>query len=437
MRRMGWVVGLVLALSSVAAFAGDGIPVGNAVFYPSVEAVYTHTDNLFLLDESMPFGKEGDSFWILRPSLGIELSLEQSFLRFNLSYQYKDYQSYDFGNHNAWFADFDSNFKFSNGAALYFRDHFIRGVQEVNQFDPGYETTFNNTPFNRNYAQLGFTLPVNKRNTFGLELGHNFVNFSNAEGTLAFYDFSQFSAEAFWKYHYSATSSVVASYTYGDSTQDHVAYGNGMSRLPVLDRDYKSNQFMIGWEGSIASRVSGSVKGGYKEMNFYNDRVGMEFNDYSGLVGKADLGFQFSEFFRGDFSLFRDAYQSAYNINNFYTASGGQFQIHHQINRYLFWDAGVLFQANNYPETAVGDVDGDGLLDSPLYLLPWTGLDRKDDISRATAEVGFHFTQQMSLRVNYQYEDRDSNVSYTDMATVYKPFSYTENRFAFQFQFGW
>lgn len=432
MRRMGWAVALVLVFSSVMAFAGDGIPVGNAVFYPSVEAIYTHTDNLFLLDDSMPFGGEGDSFWMLRPSLGIELPLEQSFFRFNLAYQYKDYRKFDVGNHNAWFADMDSNFKFKNGGQFYFRDHFVRGVQEVNQFDPGSESTFNNTPFNRNYAQLGFTLPVNKRNTFGLELGHNSIDFSTPEGDLAFYDYTQFTAEASWKYHYSATSSVVASYTYGDSKQDHVDYGTGMDRLPVLDRDYKSNMFLVGWEGAVASRVSGSAKVGYKEMGFDNG-----YTDYSGLVGKAALGFQFSEFFRGDLNLFRDAFQSAYNVNNYYTNAGGEFHVTHQVNRYFFWNAGVLFQNNKYPEAAVADVNGDGLYDSPLYLLPWSGLDRKDKINRATAEVGFHFTQQMSLRVNYQYEDRNSNVAFTDVATIYKPFSYTENRFAFQFQVGW
>jgi len=432
MRRMAWVGGLILILASVASFAGDGIPVGNAVFYPAVEAVYTHTDNLFLLDESMIGGGVGDSFWTIRPSIGIELPLEQSYVRFDLAYQYKDYQDFQLDEHNAWFGSLVTDFKFSNGASLYFKDHYVRAVQEVNQFDPGYEATFNNTPFNRNFAQLGFSIPVNKLNTLGFEISHNMVNFSSDGTDQAFYDYSQLAANANWKYHYNANNSILAEYTYTDSNQDDVAYGDGMSHLPVLDRDYKSHELMVGWEGSYTARVSGTAKIGYEEMNFDNG-----YDDFSGFVGEAGLGIKFSEFFRGDLNLFRRASQSAFNVNNYYTSSGGEFQVEHQVTRYFFWSAGALFQKNKYPETAVGDVNGDGYLDSPLYLLPWTGLDRHDDISRARAEVGFHFTQQVSLRVNYQYEDRNSNVAYWDATTVYHPFTYTENRFAFQLQLGW
>jgi len=432
MRRMAWVGTLILVLASVASFAGDGIPVGNAVFYPGVEAVYTHTDNLFLLDNSMPGGVVGDSFWTLRPYVGIELPLEQSYVRFDLAYQYKDYQDFKLDEHNAWYASLNTNFKFSNEASLYFKDHYVRAVQEVNQFDPGYEATFNNTPFNRNLAQLGFTLPINKLNTLGFEIGYNTLDFSNSGTNQAFYDYSQLSASANWKYHYNANNSIVAEYTYSDSTMDQPNYGDGMTILPVLDRDYKSNQLMVGWEGSYTARVSGTAKIGYKEMNFKN-----AYDDFSGFVGEAGLGIKFSEFVRGDINLYRRAYQSAFDVNNYYTVSGGEFKLEQQVTRYFFWSAGALFQKNKYPETATGDVNGDGLLDSPLYLLPWTGLDRRDDISRGIAEVGFHFTQQVSLRVNYQYEDRSSNVSYSDATAVYHPFSYTENRFAFQLQLGW
>jgi hypothetical protein len=224
---------------------------------------------------------------------------------------------------------------------------------------------------------------------------------------------------------------VVADYTYTDNDQEEEFF---LAGLPSWNRDFKASQFRVGWEGAWTARASGNVMVGYKSMDFDEN----PYDDFSGFVGEANLGFKFSEFFRGDLKLFRDAHQSAYNVNNYYTAGGGEFQVHHQVTRYFFWAAGVLFQKNKYPDAFNPDVDGDGWYDSYWFVLPMTGMDRRDDISRARAEVGFHFTPQVSLRVNYQYEDRDSNVSYTDAtAFVYRPYSYTENRFAFQFQLGW
>ena len=66
--RRPFLIALIAVGAAVGVFAGDGIPIGNAVFYPSVEAVYTHTDNLFLQDPNMnsingDYGNVSDSFW--------------------------------------------------------------------------------------------------------------------------------------------------------------------------------------------------------------------------------------------------------------------------------------------------------------------------------------------------------------------------------------
>ena len=169
----------------------------------------------------------------------------------------------------------------------------------------------------------------------------------------------------------------------------------------------------------------------------FSEYMNLNFEDYSGVVADAGLRLRLAEFTDLNSKIFRHADQSAFNVNNYYTATGGEFQVEHQVTRYFFWSAGALFQKNKYPDAFVADMDGVGGEDSIIYGLPMDGADRKDDIGRLRAEVGFHFTQQISLRVNYQYEDRDSNVSFTDVDMVYYPYSYTENRFAFQLQLGW
>ncbi|MCI4397757.1 MAG: outer membrane beta-barrel protein [Acidobacteria bacterium] len=432
MRRLIWVGCLFLAVVGVAAYAGDGIPMGNAIFYPSVEAVYTHTDNLFLLDKNEPGGEFSDSFWLIRPTLGFELPMKESYVKFNLSYQYKDYDKYQISTHDAWFADFDSKWAFSNGGDIYFRNHYVRGVTEVNQFDPNYEATFGNARFDHDYAQLGVELPINKLNTLGIEAGYNYVDFSNSdESYIPFYGYEQWMGTLRWKYHYSPESSWIFEYNYTDSKPRSNALDYTL--MTTLDKKYTANTFMFGWEGSLAHRLSGFAKAGFEEMRFDNNN----YSDYSGFVAEAGLGMQFAEFVRGDLNIYRRASQSAFNVNNYYTATGAEFQIHHQVTKYFFWAAGYMYQENRYPDAIKADVNGDGFVDALLYL--WTaGQDRKDKISRARGEIGFHFTQQLSLRLNYQYEDRNSNVSYVDTLGIsHKPYSYTENRFAFQMQLGW
>ncbi len=432
MRKFFWVGVLVLVLSGTAAFAGDGIPMGNAIFYPSVEAVYTHTDNLFLLDKNEPFGDYADNYWIIRPSIGWEFPMKESYVKFNLSYQYKDYDKYNIDTHDSWFADFDSNFKFQNGGAIYFRNHFVSGVTEVNQFDPNYEATFGNARFFREYAQLGFHLPVNRLNTFGFEANYNSVDFTDSPRGqyLPFFGYTQWQGILSWKYHYRPNGSWTADYTYSDSQDRSNKYNY---TLMTLDKKYRGNQLMVGWEGDVNHRMTGFAKIGYGALRFSNNI----YNDFSGVVAEAGLGFKFAEFVRGDLDLYRRASQSAFNVNNYYTATGGQFQVHHQVTKYFFWTAGLMYQENRYPEAIKSDVNGDGWADSVLFLAT-KGQTRHDSITRALGEVGFHFTQQLSLRLNYQYEDRNSNVNYMDvLGLVHHPYSYTENRFSFQVLLGW
>ncbi len=157
---------LVIALSC-AAWAGDGIPMGNAVFYPSIEAVYTHTDNIYLQDSTMPNGNVSDNFWVIRPMLGFEFPFKESYVRLDLGYQYQDYQTYNLSTHDTYTADLKGIFKFGNGHSFTFQDNFIRGLQEVSKFDPGYEQYYSNTPFNNNDLRLGLDFAINKLNTLG------------------------------------------------------------------------------------------------------------------------------------------------------------------------------------------------------------------------------------------------------------------------------
>jgi hypothetical protein len=423
----------VLAVTfSAALFAGDGIPMGDAVFYPSVEAIYSHTDNLFLQDKSEPGGLWSDSYWAIRPTLGFEFPFKQSYVRFNLGYQYKDYDKYDLTDHNTWLFDFDSKFKFSNNSVFTLRDHFLQGVQELQKVDPGYEATFGNEKFDYNEFQAGYDFDLNQHNAMGVFGNWTTVDFSN-KNTQAqpFYGYDQISGGLNWKYHLNATNNFLLQYTYLQSKPDQSYSTIWLASDPY--RKYNSNELLAGWEGSVNRYFSGYAKAGYRKMSFTQNN----YADFSGVVLDSAMKFNFTDLFKLDLNLYRLPYQSAYNVNNYYVTEGLQAQLHQQVTRYFFWSAGYLYQQNSYPNKTLGDVNGDGFIDDPTGYMT-QGQKRRDDISRVFGELGFHVTRQLSMRVNYQHENRDCNIHYWDVYGVQRhPFSYTEDRFTFQAQLGW
>lgn len=433
MSSKSWVVLIVGAIIAVSAFAGDGIPMGNAVFYPSVEAVYTNTDNLFLADPSMPNGNVSDSFWLIRPALGFEFPFKQSYVRLDLAYQYKDYDHFQLSDHNTYDGHLVGNFKFGNGATLRLDEQFVQGVQETLKFDPGYEQYFGNTPFHQNDFKIGVEMPMGQRDSLELYALSTIVRFDNSTDVTdqrPFYDYDQVGGGVTWRHHYSELSNWLADVLYMNNTPQHQPADIVLMTDP--NKKYDAWRGMVGWEGAASKRFGGYAKVGYESMRFPDNA----YSEFSGLVVDAGLGYTPSEFLKVNLSLFRNPYQSTYNVNNYYTSTGGDLQVHQEVSRYFFWTAGYRYQENAYPDAVVADVYGYGLVTSPEFFLT-QGEVRKDKIGRAFGEVGFHLNKQFSVRANYQYEDRNSNIHYFDAGVDKKPYTYTENRVMIQAQLGW
>jgi hypothetical protein len=431
-RRVFGTCAVMVIAFTASLYAGDGIPMGDAVFYPSVEAIYSHTDNLYMEDRNEPGGTVSDYYWAIHPTLGFEFPFKQSFIRLNVGYQYKDYGTYDLSDHNTWMVDYDSNFKFSNNSTLYVRDHFLRGVQEIQKVDPGYESTFGAAPFNYNTLQAGYDFNLNATNTLGVFGDWTKASFSNKTNQAQpFYGYDQLSGGLNYRYHLSATNSLVARYTYLRSNPDDSASNIWLDTSPY--KRYRSNEVMFGWEGSASKYFSGFARLGYRKMSFTQNN----YADFSGLTVDAGMKVTFTDLTKMDINVYRTPYQSAYNVNNYYVTEGIQAQVHQQVTRYFFWTAGIMYQQNSYPNLTVGDINGDTYVEDPIGYLT-QGQKRRDDITRLFGELGFHITHQFSMRLNYQHEDRDSDINYWDTYGVHRhPFSYKEDRLSFQALLGW
>jgi len=428
---------LVAGLFSGAVLAQEyqeGIPWGNAYFRPSVEVVYTHSDNIFLIDETMG-DRFDDNIWMIRPQVGLELPFKNSYFKVEAQYEYKDYDNYNLLHHSTWFGRLDSQFKFSNGSILTIKDHYIQGVQQTNQFDPDMEVVWNAAPFSRNLAQVGYEIPVSTLNSLTIHIAHNFVDFKSDQdsGKIPFYSYGQQIGGLTWKYNYQPLASLVFEYEHTKSSPRTDNYLYASTDTYLLRRDYREDRISFGWEGDSKRRLSGFAKVGYKKMGFKEN----DMDDFKGLVADMGLAYKLAEFteIRGD--MFRHANQSAFNVNNYYTATGGQLQLHHQFNRHLFGTVGGKYQVNDYPQVVQADADGDGWLDD-IQLIYLQGHRRNDEVMQLLAELGYHFNSRISMRFNYVYENRDSNLKYVDHYGLFrKPYSYDENRLVFQIQMGW
>jgi len=434
-RTLFFALMALLSWLSCAVWAGDGIPVGNAIFYPSIEAVYTHSDNIYLQDATMPYGNTSGSWWAIRPMVGWEFPFQQSYVRLDLGYQYQDYSSgYNINTHDTYTADLKGIFKFGNGHSFTIQDNFIRGLQEVSKFDPGYEQYYSNTPFNNNAFRAGLDFAVNKLNTLGVYGLYNTVSFSDVNAThqSPFFDYHQAGGGLLWKYNFRPAATFLVDVQYLENRPDQKVWDSTLY-TNVNAKKYDQWQVLTGVDGDLGTMLKGYAKIGWSRLRFQDN-----FSDFNGFVADVGLSLKASEFFSVDFKANRTPYQSAYNINNYYTSSGAEVDLHHQVSRYIFWAAGYRYQENAYPDRTEAYPLGP-MVPTTDEFLGSAGQTRSDKISRAFAELGYHFNKQFSLKANYQYEDRNSNIKYLDSyyLALRRPYSYTENRFSISAQFGW
>ena len=444
MKKIAFFV-LIAGIIGGAAMAQEyqeGIPWGNAYFKPSVEFIYTHSDNIFRTDPSV--GEQfDDNIWMIRPQLALEFPFENSYINVQVQYEYKDYEEYELLHHNTWFGVLDSQFKFSNGSVLSVRDHYIQGCQQVELFDPDMEVYWNTSRFSKNNAEVQYDIPLNSLNTLVVHIGHDYVNFKSDQdsGRIPFYSFSQKSGGLKWKYLYQPLAGIFVEYEHVSSSPKDDNYLYTALEYWTTEKNYREDRISFGWEGNAQRRLSGIAKIGYKKMrfndNYYQDHFDVDFDDYKGVVADLGLKYKLANFTDLSANLFRRASQSAFNVNNYYTATGGDLRLHHQFSKHFFGTLGAKYQKNHYPEGVVPDVNGDGWVD-PGLASSLAGQRRNDEISQFLLEAGYHFTPRISMRFNYLYEDRDSNLAYSDYYNIErKPYSYNENRFVFQIQMGW
>jgi len=353
-----------------------GIPVGAFLFSPSLELIYERKDNIFLTETD----KVHDSVYVVRPRLMLELPVAENYFRVVYMPQYRNYKDFNFTEHWSHFLDFQAHVDTPSGFELKLDNRLVRGTLETAEFDPGRENPIGLSPFFKDRAQVTLGYAVSETDFLGADINYTTVRFDDQNTT--FYDYDTFEGGLLYRRAMSPLMNMTA--------------GVGGSHNSVSDTDsfrgYDGWYARAGVDGEFTQNLSGNFRLGYEKQRHDKDLDGRR-QEFSGLTIDSSIKYSAMEGSSLELELGRAAYLSNFEGNGFYTSEKIGLNFDTMIVGQLFGTAGFTFQRNDYDRANAGERK------------------RRDDLKRATLGIGYHFTDIISARGNWRYENRDSNLS--------------------------
>jgi len=416
----------------------QGISAGRLLLYPSITLDSIYNDNVLYQSAEIP-GTElvSSGELVLAPKIMVDLPLSRSRLRFAYSPQYRDYSSDQFvqSEHFSHFFDLEASVRVGDALTLALREHYARGTQEVQQFDPGGEVRFGLVPFSLSEPSAEISLAFGGRHRFAVMPRLSTLKFDDRIEA-GFYDYLRRGLTGRYSYRLDDMTEV-----YGAYAREHTDQDRETSFFGEVDVD--TRYAGAGLQRSFAGAVVASASAGY-ETQAYEGGAGQ---DFAGLVYDVNLAWTASDVYRFELNARRQPYQSFFVNNNYYLSHGLRLRMAQQIGRSAFWQVGVGLQQNRYadpveigvtPETPPGsDLDNNGLVDAYESLFPSQGLLRQDRTLTLEMGVGFRFSQVLRLSVGYTHAARDSNIEQTLVpGETFEPFDFTVNRIFLRIEAG-
>jgi hypothetical protein len=433
------LLGLATLVGEGDAYALEGIQGRYTIFYPSIELLYYHTDNLYL----QPDNEVDSNQFVVRPTLWFEVPTDQHYFSISYTPQYRDVEEFDLDDEWSHFVDMEGKFQASPVFRVEMDYSFVYGVLETQEVDPDGELVFGLDPFDKNDLRADFIWEGQKQGAdfyagwFKTSFDRDTPSDANPTpewlerehvnvGIEYFYKFTPLSKFFVGFEHVAADHD----YTAGWETDPYSGHCIGGACLGTMALDADSNKVYFGFQGELGRTSTGRISAGYQDtsyddipmywlndptqgMNPFYDRV----SDYSGLVVDGTFTKGFTRFTKVEVNLRRAENPSNYEGNAFYRANRLGFQLTNQpLGRKVFWSIGGYFQRNSYPDPT--DLGG-GMMKH-----------REDDNLVARAEIGYHPLTHLNVKVNFTHQDRDSNMPN-------RAFDFEENVILFQLGLGY
>lgn len=429
-RRVAFVASAAAAalVLTPAAHALEGIQGRHAIFYPSLELIYQHDDNYFIEN-----GNEVSAdtfiahahFKVEVPGARQHLTLEYHPQLRNVDVKDSSRSGFDLDDDVQHFWNLDAKLQGSNMFWVGIHQNFRIANIELQSLDPnqgdlvrGFEQFWHHdldVDFNWEGSRQGATLKFGKEDSA----------WDDADKAPAWWETNGLNLGIEYAYKFTGLTKFLVGLDYTDTTQDYTKELRDASGIQSIDS--QRIDFDLGFKGELGRTTTGQARIGFASLDF--DEVasafgGLQFvgDDFDGLTLSADVTKSFSRYSKLIFGGDRNVNHSSYIVaegntvrdNTYYVSNRAAFTFSNQPQgSRIGWTLVGGFQRNAYDTPTL---DENGVLQ-----------EREDDIVDLRAEVGFHPLEHLSFRLNYRYEERESNHDEDD---------YTDNLVIFQMQFG-
>jgi len=346
------------------------VHVGALEVHPFVNIKQTYDTNIYL----EPEGRENDDY-ITDVAAGIEIEMplvperDKDFL-VKAAYKADMLIYYDQTRLNR--VDHDMyglvNFNFANGIGFYAKEQFI-----LTQDPPNNERTSLDKRF-RNIIDTSLSF---MRENLKFQGGYSMIRdgyddvtnlnkFDNRLTGLCFY-------QLFPKV------SILGEYNLGLITYDS----------STTNSDSTYNQARAGITGAILPKVTGTLKGGYRNVSYEQG----EKDDYSGFTAFANVKYDVTE--RTVLNLYgeRTTDESSYSDNSYYEINQCGLELQHQLLEHLWITGEEFLSYNRYPH----ETTDSGIVEK-----------RRDTIWGSKLELKYQLTEWLYVFSGYEFKRRNS-----------------------------
>lgn len=427
-------------MDTASAFrtTAEGISAGRFLLYPSVTLDSGYNSNVFYQSDEVP-GSElvSSGELILTPKIMVDLPLSRSRARVGYALQYRNYSSDEFVQSEPFshFFDLEASVRVGDLVTLSLKDHYVRGTQEVQQFDPGGEIRFGVTPFSLSEPSAAVSLAFGGRHRLSLMPYVSTLNFDESEA-IGLYDYERRGLTGRYDYQLDPATVAFGTYSSEDTDQDRETALFG-------DINVRTHYAGAGLQRTFGAAVVSSAWAGYETQD-YEGGTG---DNFAGVVYDVSLAWTASDVYHFQLTANRYPYQSFFVNNNYYVGNGFRLRMTQQFGRNAFYQVGVGLQRNPYadpvdirvtPATPPGsDLDNDGFIDVYESLLPSQGTVRTDRAYFLELGAGIRFSPVLRLSLGYNHEVRDSNIEQIfGPGTVLEPFDFDVDRIYLRIEAG-
>jgi hypothetical protein len=126
----------------------EAIPVGPFLFSPAVQLNWQHRDNIFFT----PDNEISDQVLMARARFQFELPINESYISFSYTPQFREYADYELDDKWSHFVDVVGGFEFANGLNIDATYKFMEGNLENREVDPGGELYWGDRWYRKHFA---------------------------------------------------------------------------------------------------------------------------------------------------------------------------------------------------------------------------------------------------------------------------------------------